>query len=345
MKALQAPTRASQQPHLCRGSSALRVRGPTRALTCRAAGIPPASTVSAGPRASASGLFFSADLGQGASALLSALSTVLAPAITLAAARSAPALRLKAPNPLIASAEALLRPPALNLAVATAPSLTSSICPYPSDWLVVGSASQWFDLNRRACAEGKLLATVFISAKAAAAHGGTIERLRRAYAAGEGAQVQFVFVDVGASYGQRLQNCRTCRTASLARGRSALSVSRVSHTAAIHGLDVALSYLLPEGQLRACPTLMLTAGVLAADGATRLAAANRTPSITQLMANAAFVNAAFAQARERATAKHVSVAGVRVAEGSRAIRRPRVALPQGPRAPEVSRRAPVLVAA
>ncbi|KAG2487921.1 hypothetical protein HYH03_013501 [Edaphochlamys debaryana] len=234
----------------------------------------------------------------GAAAALLAKVAAMSPAMLLAA--SASALVTKQPDITHATPAVKER----TMEQVAAPTVARA---YPSDWLVVGSASQWFDLNRRACAEGKLLATVFISAKAAAAHGGTIERLRRAYAAGEGAQVQFVFVDVGASYGQRLQNCRTCRTASLARGRSALSVSRVSHTAAIHGLDVALSAFLPEGCLHASPTLLLTASTTGEDGASRCCAATHVSDLAQLVADWAFINSALsdALARARATATPV----------------------------------------
>ncbi|KAG2487920.1 hypothetical protein HYH03_013500 [Edaphochlamys debaryana] len=231
----------------------------------------------------------------------------MSPAMLLAA--SASALVTKQPD--IAHATTAVKERTMQVA---APTIARA---YPSDWLVVGSASQWFDLNRRACAEGKLLATVFISAKAAAAHGGTIERLRRAYAAGEGAQVQFVFVDVGASYGQRLQNCRTCRTASLARGRSALSVSRVSHTAAIHGLDVALSAFLPEGCLRASPTLLLRSGATARDGSVWSCAATRATQMEQLVADWAFTRGARNTAAQACTAAR----GPAVARGPTAVAR------------------------
>ncbi|GIL42638.1 hypothetical protein Vafri_584 [Volvox africanus] len=129
----------------------------------------------------------------------------------------------------------------------------------PAEWVVVSSASEWFDQHRQASAAHVLLATVFVSDKAALAHVPLLERLRVSFGTGADAPVRFIYVHVGDGYQQRYQEASIGSGAASARSSSCLTLNRVSSIAALHGLDVALTSFLPGGA-RAFPSLLLTAG-------------------------------------------------------------------------------------
>ncbi|GLC50868.1 hypothetical protein PLESTB_000441000 [Pleodorina starrii] len=185
-----------------------------------------------------------------------------------------------------------------KVAVASAPAPAArshaSALALPAEWLVVTSAAEWFDQHRQASAAGALLATVFISDAAALAHSPLLERLRRNFGAGPDAPVRFVFVHIEDDFQRRHSACAAAAaTSALARGTGSLTLGRVSHTAALHGLDVALTSFLPDG-VRAFPSLLLTAGPAGGSAAASSApwswsAATRVGELTQLVSDWAFI--------------------------------------------------------
>ncbi|KXZ56918.1 hypothetical protein GPECTOR_1g828 [Gonium pectorale] len=177
---------------------------------------------------------------------------------------------------LAAATNATVRNQVVIHARAASPSL-------PRRWEVAVSTAQWFELNRQATAAGALLATVFISDKAARVHGPLLERLRVAYGTGSYAPVRFIFVRVADGFEQRNR-----AAAATGRGLRSLAPECVSRSASQHGLDVALSAFMPGG-LHACPSLLLTAGPTAPDGSTLLTSASRVAELTQLVSDMAFV--------------------------------------------------------
>ncbi|GLI69184.1 hypothetical protein VaNZ11_013753, partial [Volvox africanus] len=135
----------------------------------------------------------------------------------------------------------------------------SSTFSLPAEWVVVSSASEWFDQHRQASAAHVLLATVFVSDKAALAHVPLLEHLRVSFGRGADSPVRFIYVHVGDGYQRRYQEASTGSGAASARSSSCLMLNRVSSIAALYGLDVALTSFLPGGA-RAFPSLLLTAG-------------------------------------------------------------------------------------
>ncbi|PNW85536.1 hypothetical protein CHLRE_03g191250v5 [Chlamydomonas reinhardtii] len=215
-----------------------------------------------------------------------------------------------------------------KIAVATAPAPAATASPFaalPSQWLVVTSAAHWFEQHRLAAESGALLATVFVSDAAARAQGPLLERLRRTYG-GEAGPVHFVFVHVGASYVQRSAAASRSAAAAGLRGREALAdLGRVSNVAALHGLDVALGSFLPNGGLRAVPSMLLSqpsscesacASVsssmdLDTAAARCWAAASRAGELRQLVSDWAFINTALARAAAASTAVAAATAVIK----------------------------------
>ncbi|PNW85537.1 hypothetical protein CHLRE_03g191300v5 [Chlamydomonas reinhardtii] len=200
--------------------------------------------------------------------------------------------------------------PKSPFATAHAPATAGPFAALPSQWLVVTSAAHWFEQHRLAAESGALLATVFVSDAAARAQGPLLERLRRTYG-GEAGPVHFVFVHVGAGYVQRSAAASRSAAAAGLRGRQALAdLGRVSNVAALHGLDVALGSFLPNGGLRAVPSMLLSqpsscesacASVsssmdLDTAAARCWAAASRAGELRQLVSDWAFINTALARA-------------------------------------------------
>ena len=190
---------------------------------------------------------------------------------------------------------------------------------------MVTSAAHWFEQHRLAAESGALLATVFVSDAAARAQGPLLERLRRTYG-GEAGPVHFVFVHVGASYVQRSAAASRSAAAAGLRGRQALAdLGRVSNVAALHGLDVALGSFLPNGGLRAVPSMLLSqpsscesacASVsssmdLDTAAARCWAAASRAGELRQLVSDWAFINTALARAAAASTAVAAATAVIK----------------------------------
>ncbi|EFJ41720.1 low-CO2-inducible protein [Volvox carteri f. nagariensis] len=194
-----------------------------------------------------------------------------------------------------------------KVVVAAAPSPAAlsavSAISLPGEWRIISSAAEWFDLHSEASSAGALLATVFISDNAAVAHAALLERLHQNFGTGVDAPVRLVFVRINEGYEQRNRAAAAACAASgtapaLVRGAADITLSRVAHTAALHGLDVALTSFLPDG-VRAFPSLLLTAGPVAAGAAaaggdTAAApwswlAATRVGELTQLVSDWAFI--------------------------------------------------------
>ncbi|GFR40508.1 hypothetical protein Agub_g1077 [Astrephomene gubernaculifera] len=202
-------------------------------------------------------------------------------------------------------------PGKVAIAQAPTPATQPTSSALPSEWFIATSAAQWLDQHRLAAASGALLATVFVSDKAARAHAPLLERLRRSYGTGPAAPVRFVFVHIGPGFARRNHAC--CAAAAAPRGSQALVLGHLAHTAAVHGLDVALSSLLPGG-IRAFPSVLLTAP---SGGSARCCAASRVGELTQLVSDWAFINRSFALALARGRAAGAGGVGAESAEGLR----------------------------
>ncbi|PNH10127.1 hypothetical protein TSOC_003184 [Tetrabaena socialis] len=203
------------------------------------------------------------------------------------------------------------------MATATAPPTgsASASAALPSHWHVASSAAQWSDLNRQAAAAGVLLATIFVSDKALAAHAPFLERLRRAHSGAGSAR--FVFVHVGDGFEARAAAASRAPAATCtSRGPDSLATGRMSHVAAMFGLDVALAAaLLPEGA-RGCPALLLTAGPAVDGGAIRWAATARVAEMTQLLGDWAYLNRLALGRKAAAAAASAAAAAAAVARAA-----------------------------
>ncbi len=192
----------------------------------------------------------------------------------------------------------------MSVVSAPAPAHVTPSTAFPANWVVVASAAEWFEHHYQAVDAGAMLATVFVSDKAARAHASLLERLRCNFGAGADAPVRFVFVHIGDDYHARharaTTGCAAAAASGLGRSAASLTLGRVSHIAALHGLDVALTSFLPDG-VRAFPSLLLTAGPVASvsasasiDGGVAAApwswsAATRVGELTQLVSDWAFI--------------------------------------------------------